>query len=173
MDRLVTKSKTAMTSSEDAAELVRLRDHWESTRQCLDICTRADQHVKENISDIDNYATGDAVQFMVSTNDKVIHGRNRGLGWRTRQVGGHIDSVSLRQISQDIMTINIKEAPKTAPASQTDSSSVPPENLENVPNSAFQARHGQGFKLAPKSGPDSTPSQSSTGAAGHAKFKKP
>ena len=169
MDRLVTKSKTAMTSSEDAADLARLREDWETTRQCLEICTRADHHLKENISDIDNYATGDAVQFMVSTNDKVIHGRNRGLGWRTRQVGGHLDSVSLRQISRDIMTINVQEAPKT---SRSDASPIAPDNLEGIPNSTFQARHGQGFKLIPKSGPDGTSSQSST-VAGHAKSKRP
>lgn len=31
----------------------------------MDICSRADDHLNENISTIDNYATGDTLQFMV------------------------------------------------------------------------------------------------------------
>jgi hypothetical protein len=56
----------------------------------MDICSRADNQLKGKHY---NYATGDALQFMVSTNGKTIHGKNRGLGWRTRQVGGYIISV--------------------------------------------------------------------------------
>jgi hypothetical protein len=37
-------------------------------------------HLKENISTIENYATGDAIQFMVSTDGHTINGKNRGLG---------------------------------------------------------------------------------------------
>ena len=154
MDRLVIKSKTAIIFSKNATDLARLREDWETTRQYLEICTRVDHYLKENISDINNYATGDAVQFMVSTNDKVIYGRNRGLGWRTRQVRGHLNSVSLRQISRDIITINVQEALKTTSASRSDALPIPPDNLEGISNSTFQARHRQGFKLIPKSGPD-------------------
>merc|ERR1712000_563844 len=42
-------------------------------------------HPNENISIIENDGTGDSWQIMVSTNDKAIHGTNKGRGWRTRQ----------------------------------------------------------------------------------------
>jgi hypothetical protein len=64
----------------------------EAARQCMDIYSKANTHLRESIRVIENYATGDAVQFMVSTDGKTIHGQNRGLGWRTRQVGGHMSS---------------------------------------------------------------------------------
>ena len=63
---------------------------------------------KETMSTIENYAGGDAIQFMVSTNGKIIYGKNRGLGWRTRQVGGYVSDTSLRQLSQDILSNNIQ-----------------------------------------------------------------
>lgn len=87
MDRLLAKSKTTISSDEDAQDLSRLRDEWETARQCLDICSRADSHLKENVSVIKNHGTGDALQFMVSANGQVLHGKNRGLGWRSRQMG--------------------------------------------------------------------------------------
>jgi hypothetical protein len=91
LEQWLTRSRIAATSTEELEYLdSRLRDQWETTRQCLGICSRADDHLKENISTIDNYATGDAIQFMVSTDGKTIHGKNNGLGWRTRQVGSHI-----------------------------------------------------------------------------------
>jgi hypothetical protein len=76
IDQLVTKLKPAMTSEEDLADLVRLREECETARQCMDICSKADIHLKENISTIDKYATGNAIQFMVSTDGKTIHGTN-------------------------------------------------------------------------------------------------
>jgi len=158
MDRLVTKSKTAMTSEEDVADLARLRDEWETARQCMDICSKADNHLMENISTIDNYATGDAVQFMVSTDGKTIYGKNRGLGWRTRQVGGHISDVSLQQLSRDLTSINIRNTANEGPPSRSDTPSVPNDGVENGPISDFRERYGQGFKLTPKSVPDVTTS---------------
>ncbi|RMZ88087.1 hypothetical protein DV736_g4683, partial [Chaetothyriales sp. CBS 134916] len=72
-ERLVAKSKAGVVSEDEAADLTRLYDEWETARQCINICSKADGHLKENISIIDNYATGDAIQFMVSTNGKILH----------------------------------------------------------------------------------------------------
>lgn len=55
------------------------------------------------MSTIENSAEGDAIQFMVSTNGKIICGKNRGSGWRTRQVGGYMSNTSLQRLSQDIL----------------------------------------------------------------------
>ena len=147
MDRLVTKSKTAMTSEEDVADLARLRDEWATARQCMDICSKADNHLMENISKFDNYATGDAIQFMVSTEGKTMHGQNRGLGWRSRQVGGHLSDVSVQQISRDMTSINIRNSGSEGSPSRVDTTSVPNVGAEDRPIPDFRERYGQGFKL--------------------------
>lgn len=59
---------------------------------------------------IQNCAKGDAIQFMVSTNGKTICGKNEGLGWRTRQVGGYISDDSLQQLSRDILNISLQNS---------------------------------------------------------------
>ena len=98
--RLMEKCKTALDSEEDVVNLTRLRHEWEATRQGMDICSKARDNLKENVSIIDNYAIGDAIQFMVSTNGKTIQGKNRGLGWRTRQIGGHLSDESVQEIAR-------------------------------------------------------------------------
>jgi hypothetical protein len=107
-DRLVTKSKTTMTSEEDLADLARLQEEWETTRQSREICSKAEIHLKENISIIENYAVGDAIQFMVSTDGNRLHGKNRGLGWRTRQIGGHLSDATVQKISRDMSSIRFQ-----------------------------------------------------------------
>jgi hypothetical protein len=151
MDHMVTKLKTTMSSKEDVAELARLRDEWETTRQCVDICSKADNHLKENITTIDNYATGDAVQFLVSTDGKTIHGKNRGLGWRTRQVGGHLNDTSVQQLSRDLTRISIRSIGDEGSPSPENAPSVPNDGVENEPISEFRERYGEGFKLTSKS----------------------
>lgn len=54
------------------------------------------------MSTIDNYAKGDAIQIMVSTNGKTIHGRNQGFGCKTRQVGGYMSDMSLQRLFQSL-----------------------------------------------------------------------
>jgi hypothetical protein len=161
IDRLVTKSKTAMTSEEELADLVRLREEWETARQCLGICSKADIHLKANISTIDNYATGDAIQFMVSTDGRIIHGRNRGLGWRTRQVGGHLSDISLQQLSKDMSSISFANVGNEDPdsSSRSNALSVPDHGAENKPDSEFGGRYGPGFKLKSKTSEDTATSQ--------------
>ena len=161
MDRLITKSKTAMTSEDELADLARLREEWETTRQCMGICSKADNHLRETVSIIDNYATGDAVQFMVSTNGKVIHGKNRGMGWRTRQVGGYLSDDSIVHISRDMSRTTFKDTESDGPSSRTNPSTAPVESGEVT---EFSERYGRGIRLAPKITPDvrvTTPSAGS------------
>ena len=162
IDRLVTKSKTAMTSEEDLADLIRLQEEWETTRQSREICSKAEIHLRENITTIDNYATGDAIQFMVSTDGHIIHGKNRGLGWRTRQVGGHLSDLTVQQISRDMSSIRFQHNRNEGPSSQDNTISVPDDGEDNKPGSEFQGRYGPGFKLTPRTTADThMPSTSS------------
>jgi len=165
IDRLVTKSKTAMTSEEDLADLIRLREEWETARQCVDICSKADIHLKETVSTIENYAMGDAMQFMVSTDGKIIHGKNRGLGERSGQVGGHLSDASVQQLSRDISSTLFYNIGNKGPSSRGNILSVPGDGVEIKPGSEFKERHGRGFKLTSKTTAD-TPMSSTPSAEG-------
>jgi len=154
MDRLVTKSKTMMTSEEDFADLIKLQEEWETTRQSREIFAKAEMHLKENISTIENYATGDAMQFMVSTDGNIIHGKNRGVGWRTRQVGGHLSDLSVQQLSRDMSSIHFQHNSNDGPSPRANTTSVPDDGVENQPSSEFKVRYGPGFKLPPNATAD-------------------
>ena len=160
IDRMVTKSKIVMTSEEELADLVRLREEWLTARQCMDICSKADIHVKENITIIDNYATGDAIQFMISTDGKTLHGKNRGLGPKSRQVGGHLSDVSLQQLSRDMFRNSSQNTGNEDPSPRDDTSSVPDDGV-NKPGSEFGERYGRGFKLASRTTADTATSSKS------------
>ncbi|KAI9684821.1 MAG: hypothetical protein M1829_000196 [Trizodia sp. TS-e1964] len=147
MDRMVAKSRAAITSEEELADLARLRDEWTTTRQCVNICSQAEIHLKENTSTIDNYATGDAIQFMVSTDGKTIHGKNRGLGWRSRQVGGHLSDLTVQKISQDFSTISFQSVERARPSPRENAPSGRDGAPDDEPASEFKERYGPGFKL--------------------------
>jgi len=147
IDRLVTESKAGTSSKERLADIARLRDEWETTHQCMEICSRAGTYLKETTSIIDNYATGDAVQFMVSTGDKTLHGSNRGLGWRTRQVGGHLSDATVQQISRDFSTIKIQSVGSESPSQPDNTEPVQDGESKVAPGSTFKERYGPGFKL--------------------------
>ncbi|KAL4934806.1 hypothetical protein BDV06DRAFT_155007 [Aspergillus oleicola] len=147
IDRLVEKLASAPASQKDVTDLARLRDEWETTRQCINICD------KETITTVENYATGDAVQFTVSTDGQVIHGKNRGLGWRSRQVGGHLNDTSLQQLSKNFTTINLDHIEKDNlsspnPKTTTASNFAPSESVSD-----FDKRYGRGSQLIPGSTP--------------------
>ena len=158
--RLMDKSKTANISEEERADIARLRDELAATRQGMDICSRAHEHLKDNVSIIDNYATGDAVQFMVSTSQKTIHGKNRGLGWRTRQVGGHVSDDSLQQIARSLTSITIHNSEPRGSAPSGDTPFVPDIDVGpgNESDSKFKEQYGRGFKLRPHSVSNTAPS---------------
>jgi hypothetical protein len=164
MDRLVAKSKAA-TSDDEFADLARLREEWETARQCMNICSKADTHLKENISVIDNYATGDAIQFMVSTDGNIINGRNRGLGWRSRQVGGHLSDVSLQKLSGDFTNTSLHNFRSDDSSSRGNTSAAPVDGVEHRPAPGIQERYGQGHKL-PSWSTLNTPMASADSAGG-------
>ncbi|KAH7386962.1 hypothetical protein DE146DRAFT_666141 [Phaeosphaeria sp. MPI-PUGE-AT-0046c] len=108
LGQIMSKSDGTMTQ-EDRKYLGRLREEWETARQCRDICNKADQHLKNDISVIDNHATGDdAVQFLVSNSQKTIHGKNRGFGDHIKQLGGHLSDASIQKLFGDFSQISIR-----------------------------------------------------------------
>ncbi|KAK3360697.1 hypothetical protein B0T25DRAFT_132767 [Lasiosphaeria hispida] len=154
IDRLVKKSKTAMSDEAEAAELAEIQADWKSARECIGICSKADTNLNENITIIDNFATGDdAVQFLVSTNNKTIHGRNRGYGQRPRQLGGHLADESLQQVSRDMALVGPRHFREDRSPSRGRDSWVPDDAVERS-SVGFQERHGRGVKLKPEPTPD-------------------
>jgi len=166
MDRLVAKSKTAMSSENEVADLVRLQEEWETTRQCMDVCSKAHTHLNENITTIENYGLGDAVQFMVSTNGSVVHGKNRGLGWRTRQVGGYLSDAAVVHLSRDMSRTAFQNTENDGPSSRSNTLSVPAETVRSEPVSEFRERYGRGISLASKSTPDVTKASTRSAESG-------
>jgi len=157
ISRLVAKSKTAVNSEEDAAELARLSEDWETARHCRDICSKADTNLNEDITVVENFATNDdAVQFLVSTNGKIIRGKNRGYGLRTKQVGGYLSDDSLQKVSRDLARMGVQNTGDDGPYSR-DKTPPPPDGVGNGPSAEFRDRWGRGFKLASTSTPDTAP----------------
>ncbi|PVH71501.1 hypothetical protein DL98DRAFT_553643 [Cadophora sp. DSE1049] len=141
---IVTAKLEAMISEEDLADLLRLQEEWETTCQSREICSKAETHLKENTSVIDNYATGDAVQFMVSTNGNILHGTNRGLG-----------DLSVQQLLRDMSSIRLEHGGNEgSPSSNT--IPVPSEGVEGTTSSEFRKRWGPRLKLTPKSTADTS-----------------
>jgi hypothetical protein len=111
---------------------------------CQDLATRSNEQRNENISTINNCSTGDAVLFMVSTDGSVINGSNRASGWRARHLGGHLSDASVRQISRDFTTMNVRYLGNKATHTQCDASPTADNKQSNQPLSEFDKRYGRG-----------------------------
>lgn len=157
-DRLMSKLDTTSASQESAADIFRLREELESTRKSMDILSKAGNHLEKNVSVIENHATGDALQIMVSANGKTLHGTNRGLGWRTRQIGGYLDNETVRQISRDMSGILIRNVEDIRPSSRGE---TPTMSDDNERHSQFMERYGEGFILTSKTKSDISTSPAS------------
>jgi hypothetical protein len=162
-DRLMAKSRIAMTQ-EEFSDLKRLQEEWKTARQCIDICSKADYHLRENISVIDNHASGDeTVQFLVSTNEKTIHGKNRGYGLRIRQVGGHLSDESLQQLSRDITRISLHNASIEGVSIQGDLLSETNDAVERESTSGLREQSGRGMTVNSRPNPEVTKISESLG----------
>lgn len=98
-------------------------------------------HPNENISIIENDGTGDNWQIMVSTNDKAIHGTNKGRGWRNRQLGGSLADASVQKISADMVSIGLQN---TQNETQNPQDETQPDGIDP----GFGYRHGRGYTLS-------------------------
>lgn len=134
-------------ASEDAANIARLREEWEMARLSMDVCSKANNHLMENMSTVDTYTMDDAVEFMVSTDGKTIDDRDRQLGWEPRQVGGILSEASLQQLSRDMTSVTNSNSRKEIPPSRDDTQSGLDNKEENGPTSDFQGRFGQGSQI--------------------------
>jgi hypothetical protein len=112
----------------------------------MDICFKADYNLKETTSVIGNQAIRDeTVQFLVSTSEKTIPGKNRGDGFQIKQIGGHLSDESLQQLSRDIAMISSVQTKDDILEGDTLSGSD--DAVQRTDGPGFQQRHGRGMRL--------------------------
>ena len=99
--------------------------------------------------------TGDAVQFMVSTTGKALHGKNQGHGWRTRQVGGLLNTdETVIQLSRDMTNTNFQISGASDDSLQNKTEPRSEDAAESEPGPEIWGRHGKGNVLISRSIPD-------------------
>ncbi|KAJ4310817.1 hypothetical protein N0V94_008254 [Neodidymelliopsis sp. IMI 364377] len=156
LDRMMSKSSATMTP-EDSRYLARLREELATARKCRDICVQADHHLKENISVIDNHATGNkAVQLLVSNSQKTIHGKNRGYGDHIKQLGGHLSDQSIQKVSGDFVKMVI----------QRSEDALSEDNGTNEEATKWRPQYGNGKTLRSRLLSDATARLDVSGRAG-------
>jgi hypothetical protein len=103
----------------------------------------------ENTSSVHNYATGHAIQFFVSTDNRTINGANIGLGPTSRQVAGYLSDEAVQQISGDLTKITLPNTGSESNSSQDKAPPIADDGKEHKIISEFRNRYGEGFKLTP------------------------
>ncbi len=151
MGRLMAKSKTALSSPQDVAELGRLQEEWETARLCLDICSKANENATKVTINVFENVKGeeDVLQFFASTTGKIVHAKNISLGPRGVQFGGQLSDASIQQISRDFS--------RTGQIAPTDMTREMASHAERNDISVFRNRYGPGVKLSSQEEVSSSP----------------
>lgn len=153
---MVAKSKTAMTSTEDVADLARMWDELETTFKRKEMVLEAETRLNENINVTEIYGNGDARQVMVSTDGKTLHGNNRGLGWRSFEVGGSMSEAALQEDVRSMSSLRDQHHSHEEPRQQRKVAARNGDVAEGIGMSKFRDQYGQGFQLSHASAVDKT-----------------
>lgn len=98
-------------SAEEQASFDKLQNKAKMLQRCLVFFSDVDAYMESQISNIENHVEGDdIIQFLVLTDGKRINGKNRGIGKRQKQAGGHFREASLQQMSQDLKSIALHQS---------------------------------------------------------------
>lgn len=149
VERLMTTSKRALSSPEDATQLERLHAEWQTARLCIEVCSKANESVnKINVNVFERLnGADDVLQFFASTTGRTIHAKEISVGDRGVQFGGQLSDLTIQQISRDF-----------SPAARMMSTEDEPETVTSAADgsqtSQFLDRYGRGFKLSPKPSQD-------------------
>lgn len=151
-NRLVKAVTSSSTSIRHKEEVKSLREEWKSTHDQMKILSKAGRKLEEKVSVIQNRATGNAIQVMVSVDGRPIHGTNEGTGRWTNQVGGHMSNESLQQLVQGMirMTLATSEDEKARRAEgkakvKTTTMREEEEDGASSEDSKFEDLYGEGF----------------------------
>jgi hypothetical protein len=105
--------------------------------------------MEPKINSIENLPLdNDAIEFMVSKDDRLINVRRHGIAQRQRQAGGHIDNQSLQRAIRDSRHNTQHQSGHTEHDSK-DSASIPGDDALSASSElVFSNRYGPGFALA-------------------------
>lgn len=152
------------TSPRDEAEISRLRSEWESTHTQMEILTKAARKLEETVTVIQNRATGNAIQLLVSANNRPIQGTNVGTGKWTTQMGGYMNNESLQKVMGDMLQMTLAtcevEKAKTKAKEPTAGSD---RDGESSDSSKFEDLYGEGYPLSSNPPPAPGTRDGSTG----------
>jgi len=150
-------SSEVTVSPQDRALFDKLQSEVNTLRQSLGFCSDVDAVLESHISNIENHAEGDdTIQFMVSTDGKPVNGKNRGIGQRLKQAGGHFGETALQSMSQDFKTISIHQAGPIQTGGNGSTSVTGDDGTSAEFGKPFSNRHGPGFTLAKHPTPPKT-----------------
>lgn len=133
--RLFERMAATDNSDETADGIGQLRKDWKLARESMEALTIASRYLNQQTDSIENFATGDAVQFIVSTEGKTLRGKNSGLGWRARQACGYMNDDTVRQLSTHFHGISFQPMDAKQKAQH------------DARNAEFSSRFGGGYKL--------------------------
>lgn len=151
-DRLGEVLTRSGTSAADYEEIGKLRAEWQSTRAQMDILSKAEKKLGETTSVIENHATGNAIQVMVTVDGRPLHGKNEGTGPWTRQVGGRMSNESLQQVLQSMVSMSLAAYEDTKASRRKERVQEQPgaqavDDSESSASSKFEDLYGEGFTL--------------------------
>ncbi|KAL4815502.1 hypothetical protein BDW67DRAFT_176310 [Aspergillus spinulosporus] len=140
-DQILTKLQTAMAPKDDSTSLASLQDEFEATLRCIDICLEAASHLKNKFSTVGKYVTDKGTKSVVSTVGNIFHAKDQELGWRSRQIGGHLNDAFIQHLLQHFPTIGFESSDVENSSSQA--------KKPSVTESDFVRRYGRGYRLNP------------------------
>ncbi|RYP57927.1 hypothetical protein DL769_009197 [Monosporascus sp. CRB-8-3] len=96
------RTQESNTRDEHAAERGRISEEIESAKECLEICSRASEHIKEVRTNVfeDVSAAEDANQVIVSTYGDLISAKRVTAGIRATQLLGQMSDAALQQLAR-------------------------------------------------------------------------
>ncbi|KAF4964632.1 hypothetical protein FSARC_7474 [Fusarium sarcochroum] len=154
-ERIDAGSPTAR-ASDNKVLLDNLNEEADILGRSLNLLSNIDTYLEEKISNIEKHSEGDdTIQFMVSTDDKPLHGRNHGVGLRLKQASGHFKEQSLQQIPQDFATVHLHQTGGNESSRNGSEQAMNPDTTAMSPSTSSNRR---GFTLAPKPGTGPAPS---------------
>ena len=137
-----------MSSKEEIAELIRVRDERVAASKCKEFFSKAENYLTENISIIENYSAGKSIQYLVSTDGTTIRGKNQDDGGGSFQCGGHMDSASLQAIAQSRPNISVGPPKNECLPLRSNMAPAQVDAVDKEGFSKFNDRYGRGIKLS-------------------------
>lgn len=163
--RLADAMAGSSLSGKNVAEVARLREEWVSTHGQMGALYKIGQKLEDTVSQIQNHATGDALQVMVSADGKPLRGTNKATGQGIQlQAGGLMSNETIQiflregvrmslakygdRVSSKEHAGKINARVANSSPERAKSRSTKDVREENSDESQFEDLYGEGYTLA-------------------------